>query len=323
METSDLAALAGNVVIAAATTEIWPAAQEQVALLFGRGNADRAAWDRLDATHRKLHAASADDAAQVRAVQAGQWSTRLDDLLSEHAEAEPELQTLITEILSRLPSELMLPSQPALPLPAQPVSKPKSWFDFLANVTPYLVLGSGLLFAIGFACIGFYVASSPGAVLPYLGVGWLAACAAYGMGGLAGLVVGIPKFISSGALRHDIETGQVLRGPAGATSAGSGAAGAQDQVSRFAPSSNLAEISDWLTKLLLGAGLVELTRLGHPLGQLIDSVAGGLGSATSSADPARVVAATILFTYLALGFLDAYVVTTLWYGKHLQQLGYR
>ena len=29
-----------------------------------------------------------------------------------------------------------------------------------------------------------------------------------------------------------------------------------------------AEVSDWLTKLLLGAGLVQLTRLGRPLVQL-------------------------------------------------------
>jgi hypothetical protein len=38
-------------------------------------------------------------------------------------------------------------------------------------------------------------------------------------------------------------------------------------------------VSDWLTKLLLGAGLVQLTRLGAPISQLIDSVAAGLAPA--------------------------------------------
>jgi len=34
------------------------------------------------------------------------------------------------------------------------------------------------------------------------------------------------------------------------------------------------------------------------------------------------VAASILVMYVVLGFLDGYVLTTLWYGKHLQRLGY-
>jgi hypothetical protein len=55
---------------------------------------------------------------------------------------------------------------------------------------------------------------------------------------------------------------------------------------------------------------------------LFDAVARGLGSVPPSG-PATVVAAAILVTYVILGFLDGYVVTTLWYGKHLQELGYQ
>jgi hypothetical protein len=60
----------------------------------------------------------------------------------------------------------------------------------------------------------------------------------------------------------------------------------------------------------------------RPLGTLADTAARGLGSATPSG-PAVVIAAAILATYVVLGFLDGYVVTTLWYGKHLQELGYQ
>jgi hypothetical protein len=166
--------------------------------------------------------------------------------------------------------------------------------------------------------IGFYVASGPEPHLGYLGVGWLTACAAFVAGCLAGLVVGIPRFVSSGALRHDVEARRL----SASQDQASQDQASQDQASRFAPSSNLAEISDWLTKLLLGAGLVGLTRLGRPLGALVDAVARGLGSATPSGS-SEVIAAAILATYVVLGFLDGYVVTTLWYGKHLQQLGYQ
>ena len=58
---------------------------------------------------------------------------------------------------------------------ASAASAPRTWADFLRHTTPYLALGSLLLFAMGFMCIGFYVAADPGSVLPYLGAGWLAA----------------------------------------------------------------------------------------------------------------------------------------------------
>lgn len=96
----------------------------------------------------------------------------------------------------------------------------------------------------------------------------------------------------------------------------------QREVPGFLPSTNLAEISDWLTKLLLGAGLVSLARLGHSLGELIDTVARGLGGATVSGgvtESAIVIAGAILVTYVILGFLGGYLTTAFWYGKVLEK----
>jgi hypothetical protein len=88
--------------------------------------------------------------------------------------------------------------------------------------------------------------------------------------------------------------------------------------SNFEPSTNLAEVSDWLTKLLLGAGLVQLTHLGPPVASLVNTVASGLsGSASSASGAPQVMAGTIMVTYLGLGFLAGYVMTTLWYGRNL------
>jgi hypothetical protein len=88
----------------------------------------------------------------------------------------------------------------------------------------------------------------------------------------------------------------------------------------FEPSTNLAEISDWLTKLLLGAGLVSLTRLGPPLGRLINTVARGLGPHGMATGAAVDIAAAILIGYAVLGFLAGYLATTLWYGKRLRAM---
>jgi len=265
-------------------------------------------------------------------------------------------------------------SPPSRQTPAKRTTqKQRNRFELLRHVSPILALVSGAVFLAGLGFIALYVAATSGPHLRYLGVGWLTAFAAFVTGCLAGLVVGIPRFVSSGALRHDLEAGRLRAGvvKAPTTGAGSnqGTAGknqsSQDraakgqarpaqadpdevddvqegqgednqdqaawppagpgQANSFTPSTNLAEISDWLTKLLLGAGLVELTRLGRPVATLVDTVARGLENIAPSATPsgpAVVAAAAIMATYLVLGFLDGYVVTTLWYGKRLQALGY-
>ena len=223
-----------------------------------------------------------------------------------------------------------------------------------------LAVLSVALFAAGFVFIGFYVESVNGPHLRYLGTCFLIACAVFVIGCMIGLIVGIPRFVSSGALRHDMEARRVAaRTTAAATAAVAAAAGApaasppattgdpgsadpgsaapdsadssadttdqpaQVSSSQLTPSTNLAEISDWLTKLLLGAGLVELTRLGHPLSALVNAVARATQDIPPGAKPPQgslVMAAGLLALYVTLGFLDGYVITTLWYGSYLERL---
>ena len=230
---------------------------------------------------------------------------------------------------------------------SEPVASTRQPGTFM-NVGSVLAIASMTLFVAGFIFIAFYASATGGSHLRYLGVGWLTACAAFAAGCLVGLVLGIPRFVSSGGLRQNVQA-QVLpgittttsRGKANGTGGGAVPTGTEAQSatlepagqpktntdspsSDFSPSTNLAEISDWLTKLLLGAGLVELTRLGKPLAGLVDSVARGLQGVSSTAaisGPAVVIAAAILITYLVLGFLDGYVITTLWYGRRLARYG--
>lgn len=164
-----------------------------------------------------------------------------------------------------------------------------------------------VLFVLGAALIILYVISTVGPYLRYISVGLLTACAAFMVGVLVGLVLAIPRVVSSGDYRHQETTASGQE---------------QTEAPRVLPSTNLAEISDWLTKLLLGAGLVSLTRLGRPLSQLIDNVARGLGGGTASGGvtaSAVVIAGTILITYVILGFLGGYLTTAFFYGRVLQR----
>jgi hypothetical protein len=160
------------------------------------------------------------------------------------------------------------------------------------------------------------------------GVGLLAALAATAVGLLAGLLFGVPKAVSSGQIRQGEQLKQVqletlhstlkpdaFVQPQKSQSSTDSQSGAS--ASKYTTSTNLAEVSDWLTKLLLGAGLVSLTRLGAPIGHLIDSVAAGLSSGSSDSGSAKAVAGAILFGPAAMGFLDGYILTTLWYQREL------
>jgi hypothetical protein len=158
-----------------------------------------------------------------------------------------------------------------------------------------------VLFGLSVGVVILYGFSISGRHLQFVTVGLLVAGASLGCGALFGFLFGIPRMVALGKARETI--------PA-------------DDVDSWKPSTNLAEISDWLTKLLLGAGLVQLTNLGGPAGALIRSIARGLDnpSSTSSSGPAMVAAGTIVVLFTILGFVMGYVLTTLWYSNALASL---
>jgi hypothetical protein len=189
----------------------------------------------------------------------------------------------------------------------------RRWWQGLSNIGNWLaVLALGVPM-FGSLWIVIYAFGTPGPHWSYLGIAMSTAVAAFLSGCFVGFLFGIPRVVSSGQLRHD--TAQFRRDK------GSGVPTPSSNL--YIPSSNLAEVSDWLTKLLLGAGLVQLTRLGVPISHLIDSVAAGLAPATAAGgtnSAAKVMAGAILFGYVAIGMLDAYVVTTVWYQNKLTSI---
>jgi hypothetical protein len=104
-----LAALAGNTVVAAATTDAWEAARRGFARLLGRGDPDRTqvAEQRLAETREQLTGAEGQDLEQARAVLAERWAVRLADLLEEDPDAEADLRALVQEIQAALPAGMV------------------------------------------------------------------------------------------------------------------------------------------------------------------------------------------------------------------------
>jgi Putative Ig domain len=163
-------------------------------------------------------------------------------------------------------------------------------FRLFGHTTFWLALVAFWIPAAGTVPILIYSITTPGQPWKYLAVGLLTAIAALVAGCLIGFMFGIPKVAAGNA---------------------------QQPAAGYLPNTNLPEVSDWLTKLLLGAGLVQLTHLGPPVGRLIDHISLGMYATSQFADSAKVMAGAILFGYTGIGLLSGYVLTSVWYLKRL------
>jgi hypothetical protein len=124
--------------------------------------------------------------------------------------------------------------------------------------------------------------------------GILAAGAAFLAGGLIGFVFGIPRTLQG-------ET------PATALTASQTDTVQQATVSKvtYGANTNLEQISDWLTKILLGAGLTQLAKIPTGVEILATRLAFDVGGS-------RALAAGLLLYFLFCGFFVAYLGTRLW-----------
>jgi len=75
------------------------------------------------------------------------------------------------------------------------------------------------------------------------------------------------------------------------------------------PHTNLEEIADWLTKLFLGAGLVELTSLKGPVKQLAVFMAHGVDAPRHTDPGSPAIAFAIMSFFSASGLLYGYLWT--------------
>lgn len=147
-----------------------------------------------------------------------------------------------------------------------------------------------VLVALGIpALVALFVYALPNKA-EVLGVALLVSVASFAAGALLGFLFGIPRSVGTPDL------GKEKKGPEAEA-----AANAQ----LYAPNTNLEQISDWLTKILVGVGLVQVHQIGGALDDLATGLAPGLGTQGQS------VAIALMVSFSITGFVSAYLFTRL------------
>ena len=126
--------------------------------------------------------------------------------------------------------------------------------------------------------------------------GLMTAVASASVGGLLGFLFGIPRTLQNG----DEQDAGVLRHGNGAVSA-------------YLPNTNLEQISDWLTKILVGVGLTQMAAISAWFASVTSIAAAGLGGSEAG----RVVASTIIVFFAVCGFLFGFLWTRLFLPRAL------
>lgn len=130
-----------------------------------------------------------------------------------------------------------------------------------------------------------------------LGVSLLLAGASFVLGVLLGFLFGIPKTVepsshvgpeSGGALKAITASSEPVR-------------------PRYLTNTNLGQVSDWLTKILVGVGLTQISGIGDHLDSLIRYLEPGVGAIPES----RPFLLALLTCYLVGGFMMGYLWTSI------------
>ena len=103
-----------------------------------------------------------------------------------------------------------------------------------------------------------------------------------------GFLFGIPRTVGDNLLREENNNG---------TSSNS-----DDFEKNYLPNTNLEQISDWLTKILVGVGLTQISGILSALDRLLDKLAPGFGDSTSESDLAMNTGfALVVLVYFSVG----------------------
>jgi hypothetical protein len=137
--------------------------------------------------------------------------------------------------------------------------------------------------------VGLFAASVSGEHMATFSVMVLMVAASFAVGGLIGFLFGIPRSLQEHAVTVPAATGMANEQPS------------------YAVNTNLEQISDWLTKILVGIGLVEVARAPSAVGRLIDTLATSLGGHPID----KVMTGTVVIFFPIVGFLVSYLLTRL------------
>jgi hypothetical protein len=148
--------------------------------------------------------------------------------------------------------------------------------------------------------------------LGIVGASLVIAGASFTVGSLIGFLFGIPRSVTEGDKPRGPSAGEDAGRPApGGEEVGLARPGGGPEAgsrTSFRDNTNLEEISDWLTKILVGVGLTQIQNLPEGLQRLAEFLGKGLGDS-----PLKDVFVLSLAIYSALaGFFFCYLLTRLY-----------
>jgi hypothetical protein len=151
----------------------------------------------------------------------------------------------------------------------------------MRKLTPFYIL-TAIVGLVPLIVVGW---STPSGAARVAGVGAMVGAAAFTAGALTGFLFGIPRALQTGAEPpYDAD---------GAPRSG------------YQVNTNLEQISDWLTKILVGVGLTQLPAIADACGRLIAAVADGMGDSPEMTS----LAGAVLIFFFGSGFLETYFVS--------------
>jgi hypothetical protein len=138
--------------------------------------------------------------------------------------------------------------------------------------------------------LGWYVAEVLG-ISVYTGFSWPRVALASAVAGASGIVGGVAGFLF------------------GIPRAGSGPPEARD-ARLFRPNTNLEQISDWLTKAIVGVGLIQIREIGGAVQEVGSRVGLAIGDLPAAPGSGIVVALSIIVGNVSAAFAVIYMWTS-------------
>lgn len=178
----------------------------------------------------------------------------------------------------------------------------------------------------GFASTVLYgVASSPDNALDAAMALLFTAAAPFALGALTGFLFGIPKTLQGDSPAITVQQPTTpptppTPGALATTTPLPGGPNSQRQVVvTHQVNTNLEQISDWLTKILVGVGLTQLTQLPEAIQSVSEFLSSTMGTCDDGYASPAVIGAILIYFSVA-GFLTGYLVTRLVLGPEIKQV---
>jgi hypothetical protein len=164
-----------------------------------------------------------------------------------------------------------------------------------------------LIAGVGFLALVITILSetaSPDIALRLLGTGMLIAGAAFLVGVLLGFLFGIPRTLQG-------ERSTSAPSADGTPTGGATEVENKHKESRYEVNTNLEQISDWLTKILVGVGLTQLYNVPDFFVRIARYLVEGSRATPGDRILSESVALTLVVFFVVDGFLSGYLMTRL------------